>query len=171
MSTFRWWPLLAVAPAAALASSLLPHTLEDRARDADRVALVQVTARRTIAEENDPRRIKTLTELVVGHDVKGTGPQRVTLVQLGGTWGPWTRHVPGDADFAVGETALVFLKCPKPDRCALVALGEGKLAVVGGEALVHDLFKGTWSRRNVDELVTQLRRATAAPPAKKEGAR
>ena len=151
-----------LVPLAGLATTLVPHTLADRAREADRVALVQVIARQTVAEGNDPRRIKTYTELAVGEDLKGTGPRTVTLVQLGGTWGAYTQQLPGDADFALGETALVFLKC-NGTRCFLVALGEGKIQISGDQAFVHDLFTHRWARRPVADLMAELRTVAPAP--------
>lgn len=159
MRTQGWWLPLALCPVVGLASTLIPHTLEDRLRESDRVAVVQVLSRHTVAESGDPRRLKTLTELVVGRDVKGGGEQRLTLVQLGGTLGLSETRIAGDATFEPGETAVVFLKCRAATRCTLVALGEGKVPVVGGEALVHDMFQDRWSRVTLDELVLRLQKA------------
>jgi len=158
----QWWLPLALCPLWGLASTLIPHTLEDRLKESDRVAVVQVLSRRTIAENGDPARLKTLTELVVGRDVKGGGEQRLTLVQLGGTLGLNETRIAGDATFAPGETAVVFLKCRAATRCTLVALGEGKVPVVGGDALVHDMFKDRWSRLKLDDLVLRLQKAAQA---------
>lgn len=156
----RWIRALALLPALAGATTLRPHSLAERAQDSTRVSLVRVLSRESVADAADPRRIKTFTELLVAEDLKGEGPQRVTLVQVGGTVGLWSMQVPGDAEFAVGETALVFLKCPQASRCYLVALGEGKVPVVGAEAMVHDMFSGQITRRKLVELVAELRRAT-----------
>ncbi|MCA3012820.1 MAG: hypothetical protein INH41_10530, partial [Myxococcaceae bacterium] len=89
------------APVAAVATSLLPHTLAQRAQASDRVAVVEVVGRRTVVD--GPERFHTETRLKVLDDVRNGGPAEVTLVQLGGTlWGR-TVHVPGDADFEVNE--------------------------------------------------------------------
>jgi hypothetical protein len=148
-------------PPLVLAASLKPHTLAERAAAANRVAVVSVLSRRSSADPADPRRIKTFTELLVAEDVKGHGPQRLSLVQLGGTVGPWSLRVPGDADLAPGEQALVFLNCPEPARCFLVALGEGKLPVIGAEVLVRDLLEGTTRRWRLNDFVAELKRLEA----------
>lgn len=151
-----------ILPAVALATSIVPHTLADRARVSDRVAVVQVLQRWTESAPGEPKRLKTFTRVSVGEEIKGTGPREVTIVQLGGRDGSVEQRIPGDADFAVGETALVFLTC-KQERCWLVALGEGKVAISGDEAFVRDLFTGAWSKRPVRELVRELRAAVAPP--------
>jgi hypothetical protein len=143
----------ALLPAVALSSTIRAHTLAERFAASERVALVQVLSRVT---EGDERGLKTYTRLLIGEDVKGTGPREVTLVQLGGRLGNLESRVPGDADFAVGETALVFLHCRTAERCFLVALGEGKVPVVGSDALVHDLFTGAWSRKPLAVLKAEL---------------
>jgi hypothetical protein len=153
--------LVGLLPAVALCSTLRPHSVAERFAAADRVALVQVVSRVTQAQGGE-RNLKTYTRLLIGEDYKGTGPREVTLVQLGGRLGAVEARVPGDADFTVGETALVFLHCPTPERCYLLALGEGKVAVVGGEALVHDLFTNRWSKRPLAQLVAELKRGPAA---------
>jgi hypothetical protein len=152
---------LVLCPALVLATTLVPHTLADRAREAQRVVLVQVLSHRTVADPADPRKLKTLTEVVVGQDVKGSGPDRLTVVQLGGKNGGWEMHIPGDATFHTGETAVLFLKCQAADRCALVALGAGKLEVVGGDALYVDLFTGKWVRRPLAEVFDEVKKAGA----------
>jgi hypothetical protein len=149
---------LLLCPVLALATTIVPHTLADRARDSDRVVLVQVLSRRTSVDPADPRKMKTLTEVVVGQDVRGKGPERLTVVQLGGRNGGWEQKVPGDATFSVGETAVLFLKCIAPERCALVAFGAGKIQVAGGDALYQDLFSGKWVRRPLPDLIAELQK-------------
>jgi hypothetical protein len=143
-------------PAVAHSSTILPHTLAQRFAASDRVAVVQVVSRVTEPEGGDERRLKTHTRLLIGEELKGSGPAEVTLVQLGGRYGAVEARVPGDADFQVGETALVFLRCKTPDRCFLVALGEGKVAIDGGDAVVHDLFTGTWTKKPLKALMAEL---------------
>lgn len=165
--TRRFLALLALAPFAALATSLIPHTVPQRALASDRVALVEVIERQTVAEPGAPRRLKTHTQLLVRENVRGTGPSSVTLVQLGGTLGQQAFIVPGDAEFVVGERALVFLHCPAPERCYLVAMGEGKLPIVDGDAVVvHDMVTGEFARRPLKALIAELR---ALPPGKVKG--
>jgi hypothetical protein len=157
-------PWLFLFPVVALATTIVPHSLVDRAREADRVALVQVLESRAVVEGDAERgAIKTLTRLLIGQDVKGTGPREVTVVQIGGQVGARALRIPGDAAFVVGETALVFLKCRSPERCALVALGEGRLSVVGEGVVYRDLFSGQWVHRPLLDVLREL--STLVPPA------
>jgi hypothetical protein len=144
-----------LVPSVALSSTLRVHTIHERYAAADRVALVQVLSRVT-EPQGDPRNLKTYTRLLVGEDLKGSGPREVTLVQLGGRYGSIDARIPGDADFTVGETALVFLRCRTPDRCFLVALGEGKVTMLGGDALVHDLVTDRWTKKPLAQLKAEL---------------
>lgn len=154
--------LCVLLPAVALSSTIRVHTIEQRYAASDRVALVQVLSRVT-EPQGDPKNLKTFTRLLIGEDVKGSGPREVTLVQLGGRYGSVEARIPGDADFTVGETALVFLHCRTPERCYLVALGEGKVPLIGGDALVHDLSTNEWSRRPLAKLISQLKKSEAKP--------
>ncbi len=144
-------------PAVALATSLIPHTLLQRAEESDRVAIVQVLSQRVEETNGAKIQMKTLTQIAIGHDIRGTGPNEVTIVQLGGKLGSTSMEVPGDAQFHIGETAIVFLRCRlAAERCHLVAMGEGKLEVAGDEVFVRDLFTGQWARRSVRTLMSEL---------------
>jgi hypothetical protein len=159
---------LLALPTLALATSLVPHTLLQRAEESDRVALVQVLSQR-VEETPGGGEIpfKTLTRVAIGQDLRGSGPSEVTIVQLGGKLGLQTMEIPGDAQFHIGETAIVFIRCRLAvDRCHLVAMGQGKLDVAGNDAFVQDLFTGKWARRTIASLVTELApRAPVAVPA------
>jgi hypothetical protein len=122
-----WTTLSLVASCAVLASSQVRQSLADRARASDRVVLVEVMATRVDLPPEGPRRMTTVTTLLVRERYKGDAPERLELVQLGGKSGLWESHVAGDATFVAGETAIVFLKCPEASRCTLVGLGRGKL--------------------------------------------
>ncbi len=161
MRTTPFMTVLLLLPLVGATSTLLRHTVAQRAQASDRVAVIEVVERRTVADPNDPRRLKTHTQLRVVENVRGTGPSSVTLVQLGGTQGAQVVLVPGDADFTVGERALVFLHCTEPARCYLVALGEGKLPITGEAVVVHDLFTGEYARRPLRALITELRQLPA----------
>lgn len=148
---------LLALPTLALASSLVPHTLRQRAEAADRVALVQVLSQRVEEKKGAAVPIKTYTRVAVGRDLRGAGPGELTIVQVGGTVGSERLELPGDAQFTVGETAVVFLRCRLAvDRCHLVALGEGKLDVVGEEVLARDLFTGKWMKKTLRALEAEL---------------
>jgi hypothetical protein len=158
------WVVPLVLPVVALASTIIPHTLSDRARSADRVAVVQVT-KQWVEDEGDAQRprLKTYTRVIFGAELKGSGPRETTIVQLGGRSGLWDMRVPGDATFSVGETALVFLKCASPDRCYLVALGEGRLPIVESDVYYRDLFTDTWVRQPLTALFAQLAQGGVGP--------
>jgi hypothetical protein len=163
----RFLPLTVLVPLAAFATSQIPHTVPQRALASDRVAVVEVIERQTVSDPSDPRRLKTQTQLQVRENVRGTGPSKVTLVQLGGTLGQQSIVIPGDAHFTVGERALVFLHCTTPERCYLVAMGEGKLPIVDGDkVVVHDMVTEAFSRRPLRDVITELR---ALPPGKVRG--
>ena len=160
---------LALVAAVVFGSSVTPRPLTERARLSDRVVVVQVMSSRTEIINGDVRRMVTLTDVVVGDVLKGpSGPglDRITVTQLGGRHGLWEAHVPGDATFAPGETALLLLKCSTgPGRCGLVALGEGKVKIIGSDAFVYDLATKQYTKRPVAELLTELRAAIATSPA------
>lgn len=150
--------LLAFAlPTLAIATSLIPHTLLQRAERSDRVALVQVIAQQIVRTEDSSIPLKTYTRVVVGQNLRGSGPAELSIVQLGGTLGLESMEVPGDAKFKVGETAVVFLRCRLAvDRCHLVAMGAGKLDVLGEQVLVEDLFTGQRFHRSLSSLTAEL---------------
>lgn len=158
MRTFRLLTGLLAVSAVSLASTLVPHTLAQRADWSDRVALVQVVSQSVQpAEGRTP--MKTLTRVLVGRDLKGGGPQELTIVQLGGVLGPERVQLPGDAAFGVGETAVVFLRCRlAADRCHLVALSEGKLELKGQKFLAKDLVNGGWLQLTLEELAREVTR-------------
>ena len=158
---------LALIPAWVTASSIVSRPLADRAREADRVVVVQVLSTRTELVGGNVRKMLTHTDVLVGDVLKGPkGPnvERITITQLGGRSGPWESHVPGDATFTVGETAVVLLKCSKAmSQCGLLGLSEGKVQLVGNDAFVSDLATGRFTRRPVAELLAELRTATQPP--------
>jgi hypothetical protein len=158
MRAFGWIAVLC-ASSVTIASTIVPHTLIERARRSDRVAVVQVLGQR-VERSGSPARptLKTFTRVAVGDELRGSGPRELTIVQLGGRDGPWELHVPGDASFVVGETDLVFLRC-QGERCALVALGEGRLPLVNGELFVRDLFTNQVVKRSLASVMTELKAA------------
>jgi hypothetical protein len=156
---------LLLCPLVAFGTTIIPHTLAQRAQSADRVVLAQVVGQTVedVAAGNIVP-FKTVTSVIVGDELKGSGPRELKVVQLGGRRGAETIEVPGDARFHVGETAVLFLQCRvAADRCHLVAMGAGKLDVVGEHVFVQDLFTGAWSRRPYAELAAELRAVRPAP--------
>ena len=155
--------LAVLAAVPALATTVVPRPLKDRARMADRVVLAQVLSTRTVAENGDPRRLLTLTEVLVGEAWKGTGPERLTVVQPGGSLGGWESRIPGDATFAPGETAVLLLRCLEPTRCVLVTLAEGKLQVLGADVLQFEFKTNAFRRRAFAEVKAELQAAALLP--------
>lgn len=161
MRTSRLLVGLLALPFVAVASTLVPHTLAQRAAESDRVALVQVLSQK-VEPASGSTPMKTFTRVAIGRDLKGKGPQELTIVQIGGVAGTQSMRIPGDAFFDLGETAVVFLRCRLAvDRCHLVALGEGKLELKGSKLLAHDLFTGGWRQLTVDELANEIAPNTA----------
>lgn len=156
---------LLLLPGVALSSQVVKRTLAERARKADRVVLAQVLSTRTVAEGGNPRALVTLTAVVVGEHLKGQGPDRLTVLQRGGSLGPYETHVAGDARLLPAETALLFLRCPEPAICVLTALGEAKVSVAGAEAQLFDLSTGQVTRRPLADVLREVRAAVAAPAA------
>jgi hypothetical protein len=165
-----------VLPSLALATSVIERSLAERARTADRVVLAQVLDTRTVvsgtvaprgAQGREAPRMLTVTRVVVGADYKGAGPQQLEVVQLGGRYGLWEAHVPGDATFEAGETAVLLLQCKDakaPDRCTLVTLSEGKLKVVGDSVLVPNLSRQESTRRPLRAVIDEVRAAGKVTP-------
>ena len=168
--------VVAVLPGLALATTLIERPLAERVRVADRVVLAQVLESRTVVLEMVPARTAggretprmiTVTKVAVGADYKGGGTDQLEVVQLGGRYGLWEAHVPGDATFEPGETAVLLLQCrdPKaPNRCALVTLAEGKLQVVGESVFERNLSRGESTRRPLREVIEVVREAAKVTP-------
>ena len=125
--------------AAVLAQSPAPPSIAERAARADRVALVEIGAQRTVVPDGNVRRMLTLTQVAVLQDLKGKGPALLTIVQAGGKSGLWESHVAGDARLEAGARAVLFLRIPDaahPDTCTLSGLAQGKLDVQGDAVVV-----------------------------------
>lgn len=148
--------------ASAWASSIKSTTIEERARLSDRVVRVSVVASETKVPNDDPRRMITLTTVKVLADYKGSGAPIIEIFQIGGRSGLWEARVPEDARFEVNEHAVLFLRCRdarNPDRCTLVGLKTGKLAVVSDDQLLELPPEGAPQQRRLSEILLQVRRA------------
>ncbi len=159
--------LLVSAPAEA--TSVVPHTLAERAQQADRICRGKVLESRTVAPEGNPRRMTTVTRVLVTEDLKGSGPIELELVQPGGKLGLWEAHAAGEARFEAGETALLLVRCrdvQAPERCTLVAMGEGKLTLEGNQVRIYSIASGQLQRRPLTDVLAELHAAGAAPPVR-----
>jgi len=157
------------AAASARAATLVTRSIGERASASDRVALVKVGESRVDLPGGDPAKMMTYTRLDVLEDLKGKGPRRLELVQIGGRSGQWERHVTGDAQMHAGEQALVFLFCrdeKAPGRCVLVGLASGKLDVVaqkaGKPSEVRVRSPKGEERRRFADVVAEVKGAKAA---------
>jgi hypothetical protein len=149
-----------VCASVAWSSSQVAQSLGERARDADRVVLGQVLDVQVHVPDGDPRRMTTVTTVLVREDYKGAGAGRIEVVQLGGVSGLWSSRVAGDATFGAGETAVLFLRCrdpAAPQRCGLVGLADGKLPVtVRSEG---QRVRALRVDRSLESVVDEIRRA------------
>ena len=156
--------------ATALGSSVARQNLAQQMRSADRVVFAEVVSSEVRVPNGDVRHMTTETTLAVLEDYKGHGPATLRLEQLGGTHGLWESHIPGDAHFTPGETAVLFLRCPDRahlDRCFLLGLSAGKVPVVHGAGGEDALLSAGASRvrKPLESFEDALRSAA------KEGAR
>lgn len=86
---------------------------------------------------------------------------------MGGRYGLWEAHLPGDATFAPGETAILLLRCrdaAAPGRCTLVGLAGGKLGVVGNDVLERSVTRGQSARRSLSDVLAEIRGAAKVTP-------
>jgi hypothetical protein len=164
------WPFVILFLAgAAQATQLADLPVRERARYADRIVFAQILDSRTeLPPDGNPRGMRTLTRILIAQNIKGSGPERIEILQLGGTYGLWAAEIPGDARFQQGEQAILLLTCPQANRCGLVGLGEGKIPVVGSstgqDAIVRSIGKGTYFRWKITELIGELASAPADRP-------
>ncbi|HLL55863.1 MAG TPA: hypothetical protein VK447_20035 [Myxococcaceae bacterium] len=146
------------------------------AQQSDRVALVKVGAARVELPDDNPRRMMTVTPLDVVTDYFGTGPKKLELLQLGGRSGQWEAHLPGDAMFEAGESAVVFLRCRHPkerQKCTLVGLAAGKMRLMeggGGKEVLVSTGSGV-VKRPLESVVSEVRSAGPAAAKNPKGAR
>ncbi|MFT3835418.1 MAG: hypothetical protein QM723_00275 [Myxococcaceae bacterium] len=158
--------LLACAGTAALASSMVPRSLDERARMADRVVFAQVVSSRTENQGTAEKpKLVTYHHVLIGQDIRGTGPAELDVLQIGGKWGLWEQHVTEDAKFVTGETAVMLLKCLPQGACRLAGLADAKLSVNGDDVFVRDMFNNAWSKQKVAPLIAHLKQLPAMPAA------
>lgn len=173
-------PLLVLGlPALVWGSGLPPQTLAELAGASERIVLARVVDQRVNVPNGNVRQMTTISRLEVLEEYRGQGPRALELVQLGGRSGLWESHLAGDAKLAVGEMALMFLRCPDlkaAERCVLVGQGAGKHTVTEGaqgrrEVELTARVKGGPVRRPLVEVVDEIRRATPPPAQQERGKR
>lgn len=134
----------AMGAAPARGSILLARDLPDLVREAHQIAIVTVVSVRS-QWDADRRRIYSTIDLDVIERWKGGDdlPQRVTIVQPGGTVDGIHMVVMGLGEFSVGERSLVFLS-GTPNRARVVGMSQGK------RLLRFDQTRRTWRVAPVD---------------------
>jgi hypothetical protein len=115
------WSLLACATAA-MATTVIPMSMEDLSRAASEIAEARAVSSRA-AWNRQHTIIYTYTTYRVTRGLKGASPATITVKQLGGSAGGYTQKVAGVHHAQPGEDALLFLR---PS-----AAGDGTYAVVG----------------------------------------
>jgi hypothetical protein len=167
--------LLLCLPGLALGSTMPPQTIAELAGMSDRVVLARLGDSQIRVPGGNVRQMTTITRVEVQEEYRGKGPKALQVVQLGGKHGLWESKVAGDANLLVGQTALLFLRCPDPkavERCTLVGLAASKLTLITGangerEVELPRQIKGGPGRRALREVIEEIRRA-GPPPAKQE---
>ncbi|ADO71183.1 hypothetical protein [Stigmatella aurantiaca] len=181
MKVLRPWGLFVTLclPGVVLATTAAPRTLEELARQADRVVLARVMRSQVRVPQGNVRQMTTVTQVEVLEEYQGKGPRALEVVQLGGRSGPWESRLAGDATLTEGETALFFLRCPDPKAvtlCGLVGLGAGKSVVTAGEdgqrqVQIPAQMKGGPVTRPLSAVIEEIRRAGSPPASQKRGKR
>lgn len=91
------------------ATTALFLSREDLVRISDIVVRVKV-GKAVTGQSDDKASIITRTDLEVTQFLKGTSNKFITVQQIGGRYNGKTQRVLGDAQLALGEDAIVFLK-------------------------------------------------------------
>jgi hypothetical protein len=114
--------VLLICGAAAMATTVIPMSVEELTRSASRIVEVQAVSSRS-AWNQQHTLIYTYTTFRVTRALKGDTAQTMIVKQLGGSAEGYTQKVSGVHHAQVGEEALLFLR---PS-----AAGDGTYAIVG----------------------------------------
>lgn len=155
------WLVLATGIGAGVvwSSTFVPSTLEERLIFAQAVVVGRVVAAQVVRVGSQPQELRTRTTLLAEKYLKGSGPRSVVVEQIGGDFDGWSVHVPGDAEFAIGERVLCLLMCPTPERCALVALGQGKYSLAADGSLQNTIAGTQPAKMSFKTFEAALQRA------------
>ncbi len=120
------------APLVASATVIVPRTIEEMSRDANRVVHGRVVSSQASWDEQH-QRIFTLTEIEVLDQIHGPtdAPKRVTVRTLGGEVGKVGMKVAGTEKFAPNEEVLVFLRRDPvvTNAFQVVGMSQGKYSI------------------------------------------
>lgn len=121
------------ATGTAHASILLALDLPEMVRQAEHIAVVEVTAVGAAWDQRHERiystvELKVIESWKAGNPMAGVPADRLTVVQPGGTVGDISMTVTGLGAFVPGERTLVFLRGPA-NRAQVVGMTQGKRPV------------------------------------------
>lgn len=138
--------VLALFPLRVTAEIIVPLSLDQLAARAELVIRGSVVA--VESARDDAGRIFTRIEIAVEETWKGTlATNRFAVVQGGGVLGDRRTTVTGQAEFKMGERAVLFLVLNPRGEGVTLGLAQGKFRVeqdpATAELLVHSLFHGT----------------------------
>ncbi|MBX7097523.1 MAG: hypothetical protein K1X89_07420 [Myxococcaceae bacterium] len=147
---------LALAPAAALSTTLVARDVEGLTARSDAVAVVRVTATRT--RWADRRHLVTVAECELVQALKGDPGSTLRVVTPGGELDGVGQRVPGAAELRPGDEVVVFLQRVKGDVFEVTGWSQGVFTVerTGPEPTVRPM--------PVDAALVR-ERALAPPPA------
>jgi hypothetical protein len=146
--------LLVLACAAAMATTVIPMSVEEMTRAASRI--VEARALSSRSEWNQQHTlIYTYTTFQVTRGLKGGAAQTITVKQLGGSAGGYTQKVSGVHYAQAGEEALMFLRPSEAGDGTYVVVGliqgnfrvyrasDGRAMVTNGISGAHAVESGT----------------------------
>lgn len=161
---------LIVAPAAAVASGVPKWSTAQLASFADVIVIGRINELSSDWDEQS-NSIYTFVGVSVEQVLKGAVPHHdIVIKQLGGRVGSVGLHVSDQADFHVGETALLFLEVrPRDGTLYTSALWQGKWKVErdasGGGFVVREAPSGTVWQGGDRSSLTSIERAVASSQA------
>lgn len=121
----------------AAATTSVTLTLEELVELSRTVAVVEAVERSSRWEEvGDSKRIVTYTKLVVHDVLSGEKTEEVWVRTLGGKVGKIGQHVAGEAQFTIGERAVVFLS-KAGDVSVVAGMAQGHYPLVEKEGAIR----------------------------------
>lgn len=144
---------------AAMATTVIPMSVEELTRAASRIVEARAVSSRSAWNEQHSL-IYTYTTYQVTRGLKGTAAQTITVKQLGGSAGGYTQKVSGVHHAQAGEEALLFVR---PSEAAdgtdvVVGLIQGNFRVYhasDGQAMVTNGISGAQAVERGSGRVTE----------------
>jgi hypothetical protein len=122
MKQLRILPLLLLTAVALFATTVIPVSVEQLARESTHVLLARAVDSRS-EWNTEHTRIYTFTRFQTVRSMKGSMPENFTVKQLGGHAGGYTMKVAGVRGWQPGEDAVLFLR-PSPKQDGTYAVTE-----------------------------------------------